>query len=410
MSKLAIDGGEPYHKEHFPGRTPFGDEEVELVTEAIRSQNLFGLGGARTNQFQKDFAELYGVKHAVASTSGTSAIHIAIGTVNPDPGDEIITAPITDGGTIVPIVYQNCIPIFADIDDSYNMDPADVERKITDRTAAIMVVHLFGNACNMDEMLDISKRHNIPLIEDVSQSHVTKYKGRYLGTLGDIAAFSLQQSKYMTTGDGGMTITNRDDLSERMYLFRDKGWNYKPGWGARSYEFLSPNYRMTELQAAVGLAQVKKVRKVVEKRMELGSHLRDMISNIKGLVPPPVTDGSEHGYWAFPMRINDWDMKDFAAALSAEGVGASAGYISEPIFICMEALANKKTFGNSTHPFDGCHGGRKIDYTKGMCPRTEDALNHIVITGFNENYTMKDIEDMAGAIHKVADLLPRKRK
>jgi len=407
MPKLAIDGGEPYRKEPFPARTPFGEEEISLVTEAIRSQNLFGLNGAKVTAFEKAFAEFYGAKYSVASTSGTAAIHIAIGTVNPNPGDEIITAPITDGGTIVPIVYQNCIPIFADIDDSYNMDPEDVERKITDRTAAILVVHLFGNACNVDKMLDIARRHNIPLIEDVSQSHATKYKGRYLGTWGDIAAYSLQQSKYMTTGDGGVTITNRDDWARRMCLFRDKGWNYQPGWGARCYEFLSPCYRMTELQGAVGLAQIKKVRSVVEKRMVLGNHLRELISDIDGLIPPPITEGSEHGYWVFPLRIEAWSNKTFAEALSKEGVGASGGYISEPIFICMEALAGKKTFGNSTHPFDGCHGGRKIDYTKGMCPRTEDALNHIVITGFNENFTEKDIEDMAGAIRKVAELLPK---
>lgn len=407
MEKLAIDGGEPYRKEPFPPRTPFGEEEIELVTETIRSQNLFGLQGAKVTEFQRRFAEFYSVRHAVASTSGTAAIHIAIGTINPNPGDEIITAPITDGGTIVPIIYQNCIPVFADVDDSYNMDPADVEKKITDRTAAIMVVHLFGNACNMEEMLDISRRYNIPLIEDVSQSHATKYKGRYLGTWGDIAAFSLQQSKYMTTGDGGVTITNRDDWAHRMYLFRDKGWNYKPGWGARSYEFLAPCYRMTELQAAVGLVQLKKVRAVVEKRMALGNYLRDLISDIDGLKPPPITDGSEHGYWVFPLRMIAWDARKFANALTKEGVGATANYISEPIFICMEALANKKTFGNSTHPFDGCHGGRILDYGKGMCPRAEDALEHVVITGFNENYTFKDIEDMSGAIHKVARLLPR---
>src|SRR5512137_2644457 len=137
MPKLAIDGGEPVRSKPFPKRAPFSEECVALATEAIRSQNLFGLGGRITTQFEREFAALYGVKHAVASTSGTAAIHVAIGTVNPNPGDEIICAPITDGGGIVPVVYQNCIPIFADIDETYNMDPADVERKITPRTKAI---------------------------------------------------------------------------------------------------------------------------------------------------------------------------------------------------------------------------------------------------------------------------------
>ena len=405
--QLAVDGGEPFRKDPFPRRTPFGDEEVRLVTEAIQSQNLFGLGGAKVTQLEKEFAELYGVKHAVASTSGTAAIHVAVGTINPEPGDEIITGPITDGGTIVPILYQNAIPVFADVDDTFNMDPADVERKITDRTKAILVVHLFGNACDMDAMVDIAKRHNVALIEDCSQAHVTKYKGRYLGTFGDLGCFSLQQSKHMTTGDGGMTITSRDDRSERMYLFRDKGWTRKAGWGPRTYAFLAPNYRMTELQGAVGLAQVKKVRSVVEKRMELGHLLSDSIRGIDGLTPAPVTPGSEHSYWSYGMRVDGWDPTEFAKAVSAEGVGCGAGYIGEPIYLCMEACCNKVTFGQSQHPFDGCHTSREYEYTKGMCPRTEDLLQHIVTTGVHEHMRREDVLDMAGAIRKVAELLPR---
>jgi dTDP-4-amino-4,6-dideoxygalactose transaminase len=404
---LAIDGGQPYRATPFPKRTPFGDEEIELVTEAIRSQNLFGLGGPKVTALEQAFAQLYGVQHAVASTSGTAAIHVAVGTINPNPGDEIITAPITDGGTIVPILYQGCIPIFADIDATYNMDPADVERKITNRTAAILVVHLFGNGCNMDAMLDIARRHHIPLIEDCSQAHVTKYKDRYLGTWGDIAAFSLQQSKHMTTGDGGVTITNRDDWAERMMLFRDKGWTRKAGWGRRTYAFLAPNYRPTEMHGAVGLAQIKKVRAVVERRMELGNYLSALIGEVDGVTPAPITPGSEHSYWAYALRVDGWPVAQFAEALSKEGVSAGAGYIGEPIFLCMEALASKQTFGASTYPFDGSHGGRQIEYTSGMCPRTEAALAHMVTFGFNENYTQRDIEDMAGAIRKVAELLPR---
>ncbi|MCE7983681.1 MAG: DegT/DnrJ/EryC1/StrS family aminotransferase [Caldilinea sp. CFX5] len=406
-TKLAINGGQPYRATPFPKRTPFGDEEIALVTEAIQSQNLFGLGGPKVTALEQQFATLYNAKYAVASTSGTAAIHIAIGAINPNPGDEIITAPITDGGTIVPIVYQGCIPIFADIDDSYNMDPADVERKITARTAAILVVHLFGNACNMAAMLDIARRHNLPLIEDCSQAHVTQYNGRYLGSWGDIAAFSLQQSKHMTTGDGGVTITSRDDLSERMMLFRDKGWTRKAGWGPRTYAFLAPNYRPTEMHGAVGLAQIKKVRNVVTTRMELGNYLSALIGEIDGVQPPPITAGSEHSYWAYPLRIDAWPAAQFAEALTKEGVSAGAGYIGEPIFLCMEALAAKKTFGDSTYPFDGSHGGRQIDYTRGMCPLTEEALAHMVTLGFNENFTKRDIEDMAGAIRKVAESLPK---
>jgi len=409
MDTLAIEGGTPYRADPFPKRTPFGDEEVELVTQAIRSQNLFWSGGTMVNEFERRFAALYGMKHVTACSSGTAAIHIAVGTVDPEPGDEIITGPITDGGGIVPIVFQNAIPIFADINSDYSMDPESVESLITPRTKAILAIHLFGNPCDMDAMVDIARRHNLFLIEDCSQAHLTEYKGRPLGTYGDISCFSLQQSKHMTTGDGGVVLTNRDDLEGRMAGFRDKGWARRPGWGPRTYMFLAPNYRMTELQGAVGLAQIPKVQSVVDRRHDLGDYLTSLIGNIPGLDPAPVTPGGRHTYWLYPIRVRDDAALDFAKALSAEGVPAGAGYIGQPIFLCMEALANKKTFGNSGHPFDGCHGGRKIDYTEGMTPVAEEELKHMVTLGLNENYTREDIEDMAGAIRKVAEGLARRR-
>jgi len=210
-------------------RAPFGPEEFKLLREALLSQNLCCIDGTMVSGFEKEFATAYDSPYAVASTSGTAAIHVALGALDLNPCDEVITAPITDLGTVIPILSQNAIPVFADIDDSYNMDPADVERKITPRTRAIVVVHLFGNPCDMDAMVDIAKRHKIPLIEDCSQAHMAEYKGRYAGTLGDIGCFSFQQSKHMTTGDGGMTITGNKAYYERMKLFADKGYARK-GW------------------------------------------------------------------------------------------------------------------------------------------------------------------------------------
>src|SRR3989338_4023694 len=174
------------------GRVLFNSEELKLVHEALLSQNLFCIGGTMVPRLEKEFAKVYGVPYAVASTSGTAAIHTALGALDLNPGDEVITAPITDLGTIIPILYQNAIPLFADVDDTYNMDPADVERKITDRTRAIIVVNLFGNPCDMDAMVEVAKRHNIPLIEYCAQAHMTEYKGKYVGTIGDIGCFSFQ--------------------------------------------------------------------------------------------------------------------------------------------------------------------------------------------------------------------------
>jgi perosamine synthetase len=404
---LAIDGGTPVRTAPFPPRQPFGEREVELVTQAIRSQNLFR--GAMVQQFEEQFRQLYDAPYSAACTSGTAAIHIAVGAVDPEPGDEIITAPITDGGSVVPIVYQNAIPVFADVDDTYNMDPRDVERKITPRTKAILIVHLFGNPCDMDGMMEVARRHNLPLIEDCSQAHLTEYKGRRLGTFGDFACFSLQQSKHMTTGDGGITITRRDDLQRRMRLFRDKGWTTEPGWGRKCYEFLAPNYRMTELQAAVGLAQLEKVADVVRRRHELGRRLSEQIEGAPGIRPAPETPGGKHTYWAYSFPVTEGSPDDFAAALRAEGIPAGARYIVDPIYICMAALAEKKTFGSSGHPFDGCHGHAPVSYERGLCPRAEAALDHMVGMTIHEHLSERDIDDIATAICKVADGLAARR-
>ena len=402
MPRLAIEGGPSYCGSPFPHRTPFGEEEIILTREAIQSQNLFGPGGHFVSDFEKGFADLYRIEHAVASTSGTAAIHVAIGALDLNPGDEIITAPITDGGTIVPILYQNGIPIFADIDSTYNMDPVDVERKITDRTRAILVVHLFGNPCNMTAITEIAQRHHLPIIEDCSQAHVTEYKGQLLGTIGDIGCFSLQQSKHMTTGDGGMTITNHDTWAERMRCFADKGWSRQPNWGRRSYLFLGPNYRMTELQAAVGLAQLTKVRNVVKRRNQLGSLLSEAIRHVDGIEPAPVTPGGFHSYWSYPLGTEYWTAAEFAPALEAEGVPCMAGYIGEPIFLCMEALVSKTTYGTSQCPFSCPWAEREVEYTEKTCPQTMKALRHLVTFTFNENYSDDDILNLAGAIRKVA--------
>ncbi|MBI4551002.1 MAG: DegT/DnrJ/EryC1/StrS family aminotransferase [Candidatus Latescibacteria bacterium] len=408
MPALAIDGGPPYRDttlRPFPPRTPYGDRDIELVTQALRSQNLFRWGGTMVLEFEKRFAALYGAHHAVGSTSGTAALHLAVGAIDPNPGDEIITAPITDLGTIIPILYQNAIPIFADSDPrTYTIDPADVERQITPRTKAIIAIHLFGNPCDMDALVDIARRHRIPLIEDCSQAHVTEYNGRLLGTIGEIGCFSFQQSKHMTTGDGGMTITNDDAYAERMRLFADKGFNrQQPGSGPRAYRFLAPNYRMTELHGAVGLAQLEKVQDVVGRRNASGDRLTAQIRGIDGLIPAPVTPGGRHSYWLYPLRVTMTPAERFARALSAEGVSASAGYIGKPIFLCAGALAEKRTYGTSRFPFDSPYTDRPVEYTDAMCPVTQDILSQLVILGFNEQYTPADIDDMAGAIRKVAE-------
>src|SRR5205814_3570291 len=182
-----------------------GAEELALLREVIESGTLNCTRGTQVKAFEKAFAERYGVPHARAVTSGTAAIHAAVAAIDPEPGDEIITTPITDMGAITPILYQTAIPVFADVDPlTYNMTAATIARKITRRTRAVMVTHLFGNPCDMDPILALCARHKLPLIEDCAQAFGTTYKGRAVGTMGAIGCFSLQQGKHMSTGEGGM--------------------------------------------------------------------------------------------------------------------------------------------------------------------------------------------------------------
>ena len=376
-------------------RAPFGWEELKLLREALSSQNLCCIGGRMVPALEREFALAYGVPYGVGSTSGTAAIHVALGALDLNPGDEVITAPITDLGTIIPILYQNAIPVFADIDDTYNMDPAEVERKISPRTRAIIAVHLFGNPCDMDAMVDIAKRHKIALIEDCAQAHFAEYKGKFAGTIGDIGCFSFQQSKHMTTGDGGMTITENKAYYERMKLFADKGYARK-GWGTRAYLFHAPNYRMTELVGAVGLAQLKKVGALIKKRRELGRHMTDLLAGIDGIQTVPTTRGATHSYWLYPMRLRGIDGHAFAAEVKKSKVNVSVGYTGKPIYLCTESLTAKKTYGDSQYPFSAFP--TKYEYKEGLCPRAEKTLSELVCLPVDETWNKQEVERVARVI------------
>ncbi len=380
----------------FKGRVLYDARELKLVREALLTQNLFGLDGYMVSSFEKEFAQSYGVPYAVASTSGTAAIHTALGALDLNAGDEVITAPITDLGTIIPILYQNTIPVFADIDDTYQMDPADVERKITPRTKAIIAVHLFGNICDMDKMTEVARRHKIPLIEDCSQAHRTQYKDHYVGTIGDIGCFSFQQSKHMTTGDGGMTITSNKTYYERMKLFVDKGYARK-GWGTRAYLFHAPNYRMNELTAAVGRAQLKKVNDVVEKRHAMGELMSKLLSGIEGITDAPVTPGASHSYWLYPFKLEGVDLELFCKEMIKRGVYAMAGYTGKTIYLCTESLAAKKTYGNSEIPFS-LRKDKVFEYKPGLCPKAEKTLESLVCVPWHEGWGETGVEKAARTV------------
>ena len=406
--KLAINGGTPVRTRPFPDEKKVGAEELKELVDVIESGNMNRWGGTKVVKFEEEFGALHGVKHAIATTSGTASLHIGVGMVNPSPGDEIITGPITDIGSIVPILYQGAIPVFAEADpETFNSDPADIEAKITDRTKAIMAIHLFGNPCDMDPIMEIARAHDLIVIEDCSQAHFSEYKGRLVGTVGDIGCFSLQQSKHITCGDGGITITNNDDLGLRGKLFMDKGW-HREIYGPRKYEVFGPNYRMNDLSGAVALAQTRKLAQFTQPRRARGDQVTALLEGNPWVHPQKLIDGCKHTYWQYGMIVEEgapFTADEFAAALKAEGISCGAHYIGKPIFLCHDAIRNQRLFGDSHYPFD-LPGANPVVYDDTTCPRTQDVIDRLVMpTRPTQFWTEQDSADVAQAIRKVSENL-----
>jgi dTDP-4-amino-4,6-dideoxygalactose transaminase len=414
MAQLARDGGPKVRTTPLPsvsnrdGRT-IGDEELQAVESVLLSGQLNRTvpTKSRSSDLEHDFGKWLGVAHVAASTSGTSALHLAVASIDPNPGDEIITTPITDFGTIIPILSQNAVPVFADVDpDTYCIDPASVEANITDRTRAIIAVHLFGQPADLDPLLELSRKHNIPLIEDCSQAYGATYHGQKVGTFGEIGTFSLQQSKHITAGDGGMTVTSNEDLAYRMRLFSDKGW---PRQGElRTHLYLGLNYRMTEMQGAIAQAQLTKLDSVIANRRKAGHLLEALIADIPHLRVPQLPGDGESVYWLFPVHVDvaglGISVAEFADIVRAEGIPISPGYV-KPMYL-VPALAEGKTYGDSHFPFDSPYTTRSYkEYKPGLCPVAERMSEEMFTLAINENYTEQDVKDISEALHKVVAAL-----
>ncbi|MES2390322.1 MAG: DegT/DnrJ/EryC1/StrS family aminotransferase [Acidobacteriota bacterium] len=406
--ELAIDGGSPAVTVSLPnvsssaGRT-FGVEEETLVLEALRSGCLSRNGGTMVKRFERDFADALGARFAVACSSGTSCVHLAIAALDLEPGDEVIVPPVTDIGSILPVLWQNAIPVFADLDPrTMVLDSQAVERCITPRTRAVIAVHLAGMPCPLRELQAICRAHNIVLIEDCSQAYWAEYHGSLVGSIGDMACFSLQQSKHMTCGEGGIMITSNEELAERALLFSDKAWpRDTASLGSCRFLFLSQNYRMSELAGAVALAQLQKVAETVERRRIRAAQLTHMLSDIEGVDVPFTPEGLVPSYWLYMLQINDSagvSAEEFGETLTAEGVPAWVRYIIDPLYLS-PIFTGPETYGQSGYPFSTFPHQR---FERGLCPNAEAALSRTIAIHWNENYTADHVRQIGDAIRKVA--------
>lgn len=380
------------------GRT-LGKEEIQALSDAISTGTLTSTKGRFVKTFETEFARMVGVKHAHACASGTAAVHLAIAAINPNPGDEIVTTPITDMGALTPILYQGAIPVFADVDvRTCNVTAKTIEARLTDRTKAIVVTHLFGNPCEMDDIMALANERKIPVIEDCAQSFMAASAGRTVGTIGSIGCFSLQQGKHITTGEGGIVTSNDDALARRMYLYINKAWGY--GDQNPDHYFLALNYRMSELQGACALAQLPKLKDVVAQRIRMADRLSAALKDVPGIMVPWKAESAHHVYWKYYLMVDDKIVNGGAPglgkALKSYDVASAPRYIQKPAFMC-QVIKDQRTLGDSRWPFT-LATPEAVNYDKSRFEGTFSALEQIIVLPWNERYTEEHVDYLAQSI------------
>lgn len=378
-----------------------GAEELELLRQVIESGSLFSVPGTMVPQFETELSETFGVAHARAVSSGSAAVHTALGALDVAPGDEVITTPITDMGAISPILFQGAVPVFADVEPKgLNVTADTIRPRISERTGAIVVTHLFGNPCDMDPILSLCAEHGIPLVEDSAQAYLSTYKGRTVGSMGDMSTFSMHQVKHMTCGEGGFVLSNSDALSRRARVWADKGWNYDPD--QPDHEFLGLNYRMSELQGAVALAQLRKLPGMVENRIRTGNMLCELISGIPGIEPPAATVDSVHTFWRFALHVDakeaGVDPDELSSILLRDRVWSKPGYIRRPAFMCAQ-FTDKKTFANTWYPYSALPSDRPLEDPDDY-PGCMAGLASVLVIPWTERYEEEHVRFMATAIEQ----------
>ena len=401
--RLAIDGGEPVRKQPFPTWPVFGEPERAALIRALDSGNWGKLAGREVVQFEQQFAAYQGAKHGIGVVNGTVALRLALLAGGIEAGDEVIVPPYTFLATASAVVEANAVPVFADVQlDTFNMDPKAVEAAITPRTRAIIVVHFGGLPVDMDAYCDIARRHKLLLIEDAAHAHGTEYRGRRVGAIGDIGTFSFQSSKNLSSGEGGLLVTNNDELAERCRTIHNCGRISGGLW--YEHHTIGGNYRLGEFQGAVLNAQFQRLDEQTKTRDRNGRELAERLASLPGVVPQHRgEDCTRHSYHVFALRLQPDVLKvsreRLLAALTAEGIPISTGY---GLPLCRQPLFMNRAFG----PYTGYRASQpSLDYGKVSCPNcericsTEAAwLEHRLLLG-----TSQDMDDIVRAFEKVVE-------
>ena len=412
-TQLAILGGEPVRKKPFPPYNTIGEEEKRAVNEVLDSGNLSQFlgtwsedfyGGPRVRKLEREWADYFGARHAVSVNSNTSGLYASLGAAGIGPGDEVIVSPYTMSASAVGVLIYGATPVFADIDpETYCISAETIEKVLTTRTKAIIVVDIFGHPADFDAINLIAERHNLIIIEDSAQAPAAKYKGRWAGCLADMGVFSLNYHKTIHSGEGGIIVTDDDELADRLSLIRNHAEAVVKAKGTKNLtNLIGFNYRMTEIEAAIASEQLKKLEDLTVGRIEHANYLRERLGGIEGLKPAAVQSDCRHVFYILAVQFEKEQFgitrEKFVEAVKAEGVPLGAGYV-EPLYL--QPIYQQRAFGGGAN--DPRYQG-SVSYEKGICPVTETMHFEKLFSThlFHSGLSRADVEDVANAIEKVA--------
>jgi perosamine synthetase len=386
---LALHGGTPVRATLLPyARQTIEDDDVQAVVAALRSDWL--TTGPLVEAFERAAASAVEARHAVAVSSGTAALHAAVFAAGIGPGDEVITSPLTFVASANAVLYLGGTPVFADIrPDTLNVDPAEVAVRVTPKTRAILPMDFAGQPCDLDWLGEISRARGLAMIEDAAHALGASHKGRPVGAIADLTTFSFHPAKLITTGEGGMVTTNRDDLAARLRRFRNHGletdFRERTARGAPYSPMvdLGYNYRLTDLQCALGLSQLAKLESLLKRRARVAERYSAALGRVDAVKVPAVLPHGRPAWHIFPVLLEteriSADRDTILAALRAEGIGAAVHYV--PAY---------------WHPY---YEG--LGYRRGLCPRAEAAYERLLTLPLFPAMTDADVDDVLTALRKV---------
>ena len=423
MKKLAINGGEKLRTNPFPAYNTIDKAEEEAVLRVLRSGKLSTYlgtwhddfyGGNEVRALEKEWAEYFGVKHAISVNSATSGLYAAIGALGIKAGDEVIVSPYTMSASATAILLYGGIPVFADVEEEYFcIDPKSVEKLITPKTKAIMAVDIFGQVADFEKLREISQKHNLKIVEDAAQAPYAKLGDKFAGTLGDIGVFSLNYHKHIHSGEGGVVVTDDDDLAFKIQLIRNhaetviaaKGYEDK----SELHNMLGFNYRMTEVEAAISRVQLSKLKELIAQRIKNVEYLNNKLKDLPFLKIPPARDDSLHVYYVSPLlydeSVTGIHRNRFIDAVKAElpstimrddsPVLMGYGYV-KPIYL-QPLYQERICFGE--YPFNLTDR----TYNQGDCPVCEKLHYDTLVTHelMRPGMSQEDMDDVFAAFLKV---------